>query len=46
MGVIVVGIEVKDLLSIHDLSAKEINDIMNLAKTLKTQLKTVSSIIC
>ncbi len=33
------GIEVKDLLSIHDLSTKEINDIMDLAKTLKTQLK-------
>lgn len=39
MGVIVVGIEVKDLLSIHDLSTKEINDILDLAKTLKTQLK-------
>ncbi len=39
MGVIVVGIEVKDLLSIHDLSTNEINDIMDLAKTLKTQLK-------
>ena len=33
------GIEVKDLLSIHDLSTKEINDILDLAKTLKTQLK-------
>lgn len=39
MGVIVVGIEVKDLLSIHDLSTKEINDILDLAKMLKTQLK-------
>jgi ornithine carbamoyltransferase len=39
MGVIIVGIEVKDLLSIHDLSTKEINDILDLAKTLKTQLK-------
>ncbi|WP_017531211.1 ornithine carbamoyltransferase [Pelosinus fermentans] len=39
MGVIVVGIEVKDLLSIHDLSSNEINDILDLAKTLKTQLK-------
>jgi ornithine carbamoyltransferase len=39
MGVIVVGIEVKDLLSIHDLSTEEINDILDLAKTLKTQLK-------
>ncbi len=39
MGVIVMGIEVKDLLSIHDLSSNEINDIMDLAKTLKTQLK-------
>ncbi len=33
------GIEVKDLLSIHDLSTKEINDILDLAKTLKAQLK-------
>lgn len=33
------GIEVKDLLSIHDLSTKEINDILDLAKTLKKQLK-------
>ncbi|EIW16499.1 ornithine carbamoyltransferase [Pelosinus fermentans] len=33
------GIEVKDLLSIHDLSSNEINDILDLAKTLKTQLK-------
>lgn len=39
MGVIIVGIEVKDLLSIHDLSTKEINDILDLAKTLKAQLK-------
>jgi len=39
MGVIIVGIEVKDLLSIHDLSTKEINDILDLAKTLKKQLK-------
>jgi len=39
MGVFVVGIEVKDLISIHDLSTKEINDIMDLAKTLKAQLK-------
>jgi len=39
MGVIIVGIEVKDLLSVHDLSTKEINDILDLAKTLKAQLK-------
>jgi ornithine carbamoyltransferase len=39
MGVIIVGIEVKDLLSVHDLSTKEINDILHLAKTLKAQLK-------
>jgi ornithine carbamoyltransferase len=39
MGVIIVGIEVKDLLSVHDLSTKEINDILHLAKTLKEQLK-------
>lgn len=39
MGVIVVGIEVKDLISIHDLSTKEINDILELSKTLKAQLK-------
>ncbi len=39
MGVIIVGIEVKDLLSVHDLSTKEINDVLDLAKTLKAQLK-------
>ena len=39
MGVIVVGIEVKDLISIHDLSANEINDILELSKTLKAELK-------
>jgi ornithine carbamoyltransferase len=39
MGVIIVGIGVKDLLSVHDLSTKEINDILHLAKTLKAQLK-------
>lgn len=33
------GIGVKDLLSIHDLSTTEINDILDLAKTLKAQLK-------
>jgi ornithine carbamoyltransferase len=39
MGVFFMGIGVKDLISIHDLSAKEINDILELSKTLKAQLK-------
>lgn len=33
------GIGVKDLLSIHDLSTNEIHGILDLAKTLKAQLK-------
>jgi len=39
MGVITVGIEGKDLLSIYDLSISEVNDILDLAKILKAQLK-------
>ena len=39
MGVITVGIEGKDLLSIYDLSISEVNDILDLAKMLKAQLK-------
>lgn len=33
------GIEVKDLLSVHDLSTTDINKILDLAKTLKAQQK-------
>lgn len=33
------GIEGKDLLSVHDLSTSEVNNILDLAKTLKAQLK-------
>jgi len=39
MGVIVMGIEVKDLLSVHDVSTTDIYKILDLAKTLKAQLK-------
>jgi len=39
MGVIVMGIEGKDLLSIHDLSIAEVNEILELSGTLKAQLK-------
>ncbi|WP_378954978.1 ornithine carbamoyltransferase [Pelosinus sp. sgz500959] len=33
------GLEVKDLLSIHDLSTNDVNQILDLATTLKAQLK-------
>jgi len=33
------GIEVKDLLSVHDLSTIDVNKILDLAKTLKAQLR-------
>ena len=33
------GIEGKDLISVHDLSPTEVNNILDLAKTLKSQLK-------
>lgn len=33
------GLEVKDLLSVHDLSTTEVNNILDLAATLKAQLK-------
>lgn len=39
MGVIVMGIEVKDLLSVHDLSTTDVNKILELTKTLKMQQK-------
>jgi len=39
MGVIVLGIEVKDLLSVQDLSTTDIDTILSLAKTLKMQQK-------
>lgn len=33
------GLEVKDLLSIHDLSTNDVNQILDLATKLKAQLK-------
>jgi len=39
LGVIVMGIEVKDLLSVYDVSTIDVNKILDLAKTLKSQLK-------
>ena len=39
MGVISMGIEAKDLLSVHDLSITDVKEILDLAKKLKAQQK-------